>query len=247
MTAVLLCSVLLVVTQLQAPGTGASQAPRRDTAARSAPIRHTAPQAVAQPPTIIVEAPSQWPVVVIGVATLLLLAVQLRIMARQTDILDRQTTLAAQQAEWRVDEAVGTFVRLAFDLVAEFRKANVWPLTEIPADFNTHPRHMLREASRLFAPLGAAFLFAVNQAAMRLDDYFSAVEAYNRVHRSREGADRLQTVQSLRAQVGGDLDLANRAIPKRSRWVYADGSDYDFRKLCSPPPGFLLGPDAAQC
>ena len=160
-------------------------------------------------------------------------------MARQTDILDRQTTLAAQQAEWRVGEAVGTFVRLAHDLMMEFKKANVLPMMTIEADFGTHPRQMLREASRLFAPLGPQFLIAANQAAMRLDEYFLAVQAYNENRSSRADRSRYDTVQSLRGRVGGDLDQANSAIPKLSRWTYGDGSDYQFRSLCSLPPGFL--------
>lgn len=189
------------------------------------------------PPTVNVEAPSQVPVVVIGVATLFLLGVQLWIMARQTGILDRQTALAAQQADWRRDEAVGTFYRLAFDLVEEFRKANRLPLSTIEANPDTHPRQMLREASRVFAPLGNDFIFSANEVAMRLDDYFSAVEDYNRHHRRREGAEQLLSVQALREQVGLNLDRASHLITGNLRWTYADGTDYDFRALCSPPKG----------
>lgn len=216
-----------------------AQTPAQRQAPAAPARRDTIYVAVQSPPTVIVDAPSQWPVVAIGGATLLLLGVQLWIMARQTGILARQTALAEQQAEWRVGEAVGTFVRLAFDLAAELKKANVLPMMTIEADFRTHPRQMLREASRLFAPLGPAFLVATNQAAMRLDDYFLAVEAYNENRSSRADPGRYETVQSLRTQVGGDLDLANSAIPKVSRWTYADGSDYKFRSLCSLPQGFL--------
>ena len=206
------------------------------------------------PPTITVEAPSQVPAVLLGVLGLGLVAFQIWIMRRQTRIMERQTTameaqstllakqtaLGEQQAEWRVGEAVGTFVRLAHDLVAEFEKANVLPTMRIDADFGTHPRQMLREASRLFAPLGPTFLVAANVAAMRLDHYFSAVEVYNGTHTTREAMlQLLETVQSLRQQVGGDLDQANRAITDKIRWTYADGRDYDFRKLCSLPRGFV--------
>jgi hypothetical protein len=200
------------------------------------------PVAVQPAPTIVVEASSQWLVIIIGVATLALLYLQFRLMARQTDIFDRQTALAAQQAEWRRDEAIGTFYRLAHDLVAEFRKANVLPGVLIPADFGTHPRHMLREASRLFAPLGNDFIFAANEVAMRLDQYFSAVEAYNTDPRGREGADQLMTVQTFREQVGRNLDRASGLISGALRWKYADGKEYDFDALCSAPPG-LFGLD----
>jgi len=68
------------------------------------------------------------------------------IMAAQQTTLKEQHALAEQQMRWRRDEAIGTFFRLAHDLVGEFRKANVLPLTTVPADFNTHPRQVLREA-----------------------------------------------------------------------------------------------------
>jgi hypothetical protein len=142
---------------------------------------------------------------------------------------------------WRRDEAIGTFYRLAHDLVAELKKANVLPLSTIPADYNTHPRQVLRDASRVFAPLGNDFVFTVNELAMRLDQYFEAVEEYNRHPRSREGAAILMTVQAHRDQVGRNLDRASRLIPDQLRWKYSDGREYDFQTLCSPPPGLLSG------
>lgn len=211
-------------------------------------------------PTIIVEAPSIWPGVVIGGLTLVVLALQWWVFRRQAKLMERQGeimaaqrvtlgeqhALAEQQMRWRRDEAIGTFYRLAFDLAEEFRKANVPPTVVISADFGTHPRQMLREASRLFAPLGPSFVQAANQAALRLDEYFSAVEAYNRDPHGREGAGRLGTVQALRQQVGGDLDAANSAIPQESRWKYASGRDYNFHTLCSPPPGFPFSPEGPE-
>lgn len=178
---------------------------------------------------------------VVSVATVVLLGAQLWIMARQTRILDRQTALATQQAEWRRDEAIGTFYRVAHDLVAEFRKANVMPTLDLPADFDTHPRQMLRQASSLFAPLGTAVVLATTQAAMRLDEYFSAVEAYNRTPYGRDGAERWRDVQTMRELVGGDLDQANSQIAINLRWKYSDGKEYDFRALCSLPPHFFTG------
>jgi len=239
-SALLLCAVLFATAQT--PAQRRTQAP----AARS--TRDTIYVAIqAPPPTIVVEAPSQVPAVILGVLGLVLVFLQVRIMQRQTEILDRQTALAAQQTEWRVGEAVGTFVRLAHDLVAEFKKADVLPRMRIDADFGTHPRQMLREASRLFAPLGPAFLEAANVAGMRLDDYFSAVDVYNSRHTTREATLQLwETVQSFRQQVGGDLDQANQAIPPKNRRTYDDGRDYDFRKLCSLPEGFLEADGSAE-
>lgn len=237
----LFCSAML--------GTVLGQAPTQQGARAPAPqLKHdTIYVAVQSPPAnVVVEAQSQLPAVILGVLGLFLVSFQIwimrrqtTIMANQTEILDRQTALAAQQAEWQVGEAVGTFVRLAHDLVTEFRKADVRPMEPIDADFETHPRQMLREASRLFAPLGPAFLMAANQAAMRLDDYFSAVATYTDVQTTGAGSQQLlDTVQSLRRQIGGDLDLANRAIPEAHRWRYQNGKDYDFRSLCSLPEAF---------
>ncbi len=142
---------------------------------------------------------------------------------------------------WRRDEAIGTFYRLAQDLVQEFKKANVLPLSKIPADFGTHPRQVLREASRVFAPLGNDFIFSANEAALRLDEYFETVEAYNGDPRGRDGADRLMSVQTSREQVGRNLDRASLLISDDLRWKYADGKDHDFGVLCAPPPGLLSG------
>jgi len=158
------------------------------------------------------------------------------IMSAQQATLAAQYALAEQQARWRRDEAIGTFYRIAHDLVGEFGKANVLPPTPVPANFSTHPRQMLREASRLFAPLGNDFVFAINELAMRLEQYFEAVEAYNDSPRGRDGADRLISAQHFREQVGRNLDRASHLLPDDLRWKYADGKDYAFQTLCSPPP-----------
>ena len=65
-----------------------------------------------------------------------------------------------QQAASQRTEAIGTFYRIAHDLADELGKANVLPTTLISANFGTYPRQMLREASRLLAPLGTAVVFA---------------------------------------------------------------------------------------
>ncbi len=230
--ALIVCTALLCAVQTPA---------QRGARAPAPPAKHDTIYVAVQapPPTISVEAPSQWPVVAIGVATLLLLAVQLRIMARQTEILDRQAALAKQQADWRAVEAVGAFVKLAFDLEAEFRKANVLPGTILHADPKTHTRAVLREASRVFAPLGTQAVAALTQASFRVDEYFAAADSYNRDVRGREGAARLQVVQHLREQVGHDFNAANRAIPDDDRWRYDNGKDYDFRANYAFPPGLL--------
>ncbi len=178
---------------------------------------------------------------VLGALTLVLLGFQLFIMARQTDILRRQTALGEQQSAWRRDEALGTFYRAAFDLASEFRKANIFlPGSKIPADFATHPRELLREASRLFAPLGNSFVMAVNTVAMRLDEYFSAVLRYNsHVGTTREAAQLLVDVEHFREALGRDLDQANRLIPTELRWKYDSGGEYNFRQMCSAPDGVV--------
>jgi len=197
---------------------------------------------------------SSWSSIVLGGLTLVVLVLQWRVFRRQAELMERQgeimsaqqATLAAQHALaeqeklWRRDEAVGTFYRIAWDLVGEVKKANVLQPTPIAANFSTHPRQMLREASRLFAPLGNDFIFAANEVAMRLDQYFEAVEAYNNDTRGRDGAERLVAVQRDREQVGRNLDRASHLLTAGLRWKYSDGTDYDFRRLCSLPPSLPL-------
>jgi hypothetical protein len=237
----LCCSALLVLGQ--GPGQRGARAP-------APPAKHDTIY-VAVPPTVIVQAPSDTPTIVLGILGALLLAAQLWIMKRQTEAMDKQTTLLAkqtaleeQQAAWRRDEAVGTFYRMAFDLAEEFRKANVSSFDSIPANYDTHPRQVLRHASAVFAPLGNGFVMAANQAGMRLDDYFIAVERYNKPFRqmakrdgdlSGEDQEDYNMVQSVRGIVGGDLDLANHQIPAELRWKYSSGKDYSFRTVCSQP------------
>jgi len=197
---------------------------------------HDTVRLIIQPlPVVNVAAPSQTPTVVFGIVGALLLAMQLWLMARQTTAMNRQTALLDQQAAWRRDEAVGTFYRIAHDLADEFRKANVLPGTEIPANYDTHPRQMLREAARLFAPLGFV-VPAITEAAMFLDEYFAAVLTYNARPKGRDGAGRWQTVQAFREQVGRALDRAKGLIPRESRWMFADGTEANFQRLCSLPP-----------
>ena len=136
--ALVLCAALL--------GAAFAQAPTQKRGAR-APVPRVKHDTIyvavqAPPPTIIVEAPSQVPAVVLGVLGLGLVAFQIWMMRRQTRIMERQTgametqstllakqtELGEQQAAWRRDEAVGTFYRMAFDLAEEFRKANVGPV-----------------------------------------------------------------------------------------------------------------------
>lgn len=244
--ALLVCAALLGAAPAQAPGQRGARAP--------APVKHDTIYVAVQspPPSVTVEAPSDTPTIVLGFAGALLLLAQLWIMKRQTEAMDKQTTLLAkqtaleeQQAAWRRDEALGTLYRMAFDLAEEFRKANVGIFDSIPANYDTHPRQVLRQASAVFAPLGNAFVMAVNQAGMRLDEYFLAVERYNRPFRQQARRDGdvsvdnqadYTSVQSIRGIIGGDLDLANHQIPPELRWKYSDGRDYSFRSMCSQPP-----------
>jgi hypothetical protein len=135
---------------------------------------------------------------------------------------------------------------MAFDLVDEFRKANVQSGQVIQANYETDPRQVLRQASTVYAPLGNSMLIAANQAGLRLDEYFSEVESYN-ISATGGATDisdirgRYNSVQSLRAIVGGDLDLANGQIPVELRWKYSDGKEYVFRTLCAKPPTMRTG------
>lgn len=238
MTLLLLCATLALA---QAPAQRGARAP----AARA--TRETIYVAVQSPPptvtvqvppaTVTVEAQSQVPTIVLGVIGLILVGFQLRIMTKQNE-------LSEQQATWKRDEALGTFYRMAFDLAEEFRKVNVPMSYPMNVNYDTHPRQVLRQASAVYAPLGNSVLIAVNQAGMRLDDYFSAVKSYNEPFESGlsrdsldvvETKERYNSVQSLRGIVGGDLDLANSQIPADVRWKYSDGKDYSFRTLCSKP------------
>jgi hypothetical protein len=229
-TSLLLCAVLALAQAPAAPRPTATSGVKRETI-------YVAIQS--PPPSVTVEAPSQAPAIALGIAGLILLGLQLWIMSRQTTLMDRQTELLNRQAIWQRDEAIGTFYRLAHDLVAEFEKANALPGAPITADFNTHPRQMLREASRLFVPLGNDFILAANEIAMRLDEYFSAVEDYMAHPGGREGAEQLMSVFELRQQVGRNLDRASALLPPELRWKYADGTEYNFRALCGPPRGFF--------
>jgi hypothetical protein len=234
--------LLLWVALLSAAQTPAQRGARAPAAAAR---RDTIYVAVQSPsPTINVEAPSQAPAVILGILGLVLVGFQVWIMLRQTTIMSKQTVLGEQQAAWKRDEAIGTFYRMAFDLAEEFRKANVSSFDLILANYDAHPRQVLRQASAVFAPLGNTFVMAANQAGMRLDEYFLAVERYNKPFRqevkrqgdaSLENQSEYNTVQSFRGIVGGDLDLANGQIPAELRWKYSNGRDYTFRAMCSLP------------
>jgi hypothetical protein len=217
----------------------------RDTGARVIRVRPSDTVRVTLQPsaTIIVEPQGESLAVFIGVVTVLLLAGQLWIMNRQTDAMNRQTSLlgkqtelSVQQAAWQRDEAIGTFYRIGLDLVAEFKKANVLPTVKINPDYSTHPRQMLREASRLFAPLGNKVVMALNHAALSLDTYFSEAEAHDRHPSGGDVAEHWQNVQRRRVQVGVDLDEAVMEIPPELRWKFPSGDDFTFRPLCEMPP-----------
>jgi len=128
----LACAALLGVALVQSSAQRGARAP----AAR--PTLDTI--YVAVPPTVNVQAPSDTPTIVLGIAGALLLLAQLWIMKRQTDLMAKQTALGEQQDELRRNEAVFTFYRVAHDLANEFGKANVLQSTPIPADYETHPR-----------------------------------------------------------------------------------------------------------
>jgi hypothetical protein len=180
------------------------------------------------PPSVTVEAPSDMPTIVLGIIGALLLAAQLWIMKRQTDLM-------ARQEEIRRNEAVFTFSRVAHDLANELRKANVAASAPVKANFETHPRQVLRDAGRLFAPLGSKFVLAITGVALWVETYFEDVLAYNEGRLRGRNADVWYTVQRDREQIGRSLDEANLLIPSELRWKYHDGSDHPFKKLCTMP------------
>ena len=100
---------------------------------------------------------------------------------------------------------------------------------------------MLREAARLFSPLGNAFVFAVTETAYAVEEYFVAVAIYNGKPSGRDGANRWMSVQVAREQVGIHLDATNLHIPDGLRWKYPDGKEYNFRLRCAAPTA-LGGP-----
>jgi hypothetical protein len=249
----MIVSALLVAMLTQAPAQPTARVPVQ---------RRQKPDTVyvAMPPAVVmVEAQSQLPAIILGVLGLILVGFQVAIMRKQSAIMARQTeamntqgelmakqnALADEQATWRRNEAIGTFYRMAFDLAEEFRKANYVGFFEcVPANYDTHPRQVLRQASAMFVPLGNAFVMAANQAGLRLDEYFSAVEYHNKTVAPLEGARGVipnvdlttyNSVQSMREIVGGDLDLANGRIPPELRWKYDNGKDYSFRQMCGKP------------
>jgi hypothetical protein len=250
MTSLLLCAMVLV---FQAPQRGvrtpAQRPAKHDTIYVAIPGPPPTVNVQTPAPSVTVESPSDVPTIVLGILGAILLAFQLGIMGRQTRLMSRQTdamkaqgelmakqtALGEQQARWQRDETIGTFYRIAHDLADELQKANVMATTVIPANFETHPRQMLREAAKLFAPLGNDVVFAATGAAMYVERYFSAVLAYNTASGGSDGAASWYSIQQLREQVGRNLDETNVRIPADLRWKYSDSTDYSFRKLCSMP------------
>jgi len=230
---VLFCAVLWANAQAPAQRTARVSASRvkHDT------IYVAIPGAQIPPPSVTVEAPSGTPTIMLGIAGALLLLAQLWIMKRQTDLMAKQTALSEQQDELRRNEAIFTFYRVAHDLANELRKANVLQSTPIPANFDTHPRQVLRDAARLFAPLGSRFVLAISGVALYVDTYFEDVLAYNDGRLRGRNAEVWDAVQRDREQIGRNLDEAKLLIPSELRWKYHDGSDHPFKKLCTMPDG----------
>lgn len=187
------------------------------------------------PPRVTVESSSNLPTIILGILGAVLLGVQLLIMRTQSELLAKQTALGEQQSVSRRDEAIGTFYRIAHDIADEFKKANQMAGAQIPANFDTHPRQMLREAARLFAPLGNPFVFAATATAMYLDRYFEAVQAYNQAPGGESGMERWFRVKRLRRQVGNNLDATAMTLPPEQRWKPREATDYRFGDLCGMP------------
>ena len=96
-----------------------------------------------------------------------------RIAETQAQIAGRQIQLAEETRRERVREAVGRFYRMAFDLTSELGKVDeireLGP--DLGANYEAHPRKVLRDASREFAPLGDEAVRLLNQLGMGLDEY----------------------------------------------------------------------------
>jgi hypothetical protein len=190
-------------------------------------------------PKVIVEAPSIWPGILVGVLTLGVLIGQLIVFWRQAEIMRRQAEILESQASNAANQAVTTFYQIAFDITMEFRKANVLPTVMIPVDPSNRPQHVLREAGRLFAPLGNDFLRHITHAGIHLDIYFLAVGDYNKDPTGHQNAGVWQRVQLAREWVGNDLDLVSTRLAPALQWQDPEGKAYNFREMCSLPPDFL--------
>ncbi len=183
MNALLLCVALFTA---QTPAQRTAQPP----AARA--TRDTIYVAVQPPPpTIVVD----WPTVVLGIVGLVLVFLQMRIMRTQTRIMGgqtdamntqsalmaKQTALEEQQAEWQRAEAAAALHRLLSDLAAELsHSVGVHANQPVPVEANPHPRQLLRDAPRVFAPLGASITVLLNEVGFALDRYYDALTAYNK-------------------------------------------------------------------
>ena len=224
MSALFLCAALLA----------ASQAPAQHRARAPAPpaTRDTIYVAVqTPPPTVVVEAPSQWPAVVLGVFGLVLLGVQLWIMWRQSGImgqqtkameaqsalLAKQTALGEQQAKWQRAEAVGAFHRLISDLAAELSLAvNIRASRTVPVESNPHPRQVLRDAPRTFAPLGSSVFILLNQIGFGLDRYYDALAAYNRGLLIPDVDVNLRAAEQWRKNIGVNVDKVSAELRQQN-------------------------------
>jgi hypothetical protein len=190
----------------------------------------------------------------IGIATIILLIIQSWIFVRQVKIMKEQEqasraqmTVSQQQMDWRRDEAIGTFYRLAFDLVSKLSKSNGIDRLQnaiIQVDYNAAPRQVLRTASREFAPLGNSAIMALNQVGLQLDEYYAAVRDYGYTRPVEEVQPIYNRINSLRQEIGTNLDLANRQIIQALRWKDLQGKEFNFTAQCSNPrtlpPGLKL-------
>jgi hypothetical protein len=195
-------------------------------------------------PVVNVKLPSDVSAIVIGALavvvaalTLVVLYRQLGVFRSQAVLLGHQTTLLQNQEQVRAAEAAGTLYRIADDLVEEFQKANQLPGTPIKANPETHPRQMLREASRLFAPLGVSVIYRMNEVAARLDAWFETLEKYNPRPGGEEGKSTWGDIQDGREQIGITLDAAAKALPQDLRRKLGPLNSY--QNMCAMPPAWF--------
>ena len=149
----------------------------------------------------------------------------------------RQAGIMQAHQDERQTEAVGSFYRLAYDIVDEFRKADAIADAgdSLSVNFEAHPRQVLRGASHVFSPLGNHAVMALNQVGRGLDIYFEQVQRWNVLGVQNRILPRRQSINEARRRVGEQLDSAHLKIPERLRYSWV-GADQDvFTELCSHP------------
>lgn len=163
---------------------------------------------------------SAWPAILIGALTLLVLGAQLLVFHRQQRIMDRQATIAdeqrsflEQQAKVVHDQAMGSLHRISHSLT--YFLGDSWhddPRKPVRTDIGDDIVATLRDAPRLFAPLGLETIAYVNEMSLSLRYYIEAATMYNQKIGQPVAGFYLKTVQSTRESMCLDLDAIHRLV-----------------------------------